>query len=65
MTKLIINIYRYIFARPRFENFNRALLHLSLRGLGVLNYETDIVSGERYLIKNYFQLLSKKQIQSF
>ena len=60
MTKLIINIYRYIFARPRFENFNRALLHLSLRGLGVLNYETDIVSGERYLITKLLPAIIKK-----
>jgi FkbM family methyltransferase len=35
-----------LFARPFFSKFNKLLFHLSLRGLGVLNYESDAVSGE-------------------
>lgn len=51
MVKIIISIYRWIFARQQFQKINLALFHLSLRGLGVLNYENDKVSGEKYLIK--------------
>lgn len=44
----IIKSYRSIFAREIFHKFNRMLYHCSLRGLGVLNYESDAVSGENY-----------------
>jgi len=34
-----------------FVNFNKALFNMSLRGIGVLNWENDVISGERHLIK--------------
>ncbi|HJO92794.1 MAG TPA: FkbM family methyltransferase [Victivallales bacterium] len=51
----VIYIYRKIFARKCFIFVNRTLFHLSLRGLGVLNFSiknTSKVSGELYFIKN-------------
>ncbi len=43
-------LYRVLFARPRFEKWNRFVFNLGLRGLGVLNFENSAVSGERHLI---------------
>jgi len=51
MKIFIYNLYRKIFSRSIFRRININLFHLSLRGLGVLNWENDSVSGERYLIK--------------
>jgi len=46
----LVGLYRWAFARARFRRLNEALFHLSLRGLGVLNYENDHVSGEHALL---------------
>lgn len=51
MTRLIINLHRKIFARQIFRNINLALFHMSLRGLGILNWENFEVSGEKHLIR--------------
>jgi len=45
-----MNLYRKILARESCAKFNKMVLHLSLRSLGILNYENDEVSGEKYLI---------------
>ncbi len=37
-------------ARPVFRKVNEALLDHALRGLGILNYQTQELSGERYFI---------------
>jgi FkbM family methyltransferase len=50
--KVLVLVYRFIFARPFFCKFNKILFHLSLRGLGVLNYESDAVSGEVKFLKS-------------
>ncbi|CAN1563663.1 fkbM_fam, methyltransferase, FkbM family [Burkholderiaceae bacterium] len=53
MKNLVYNLYRMLFARKIFYKFNRLLYGMSLRGLGILNYETDKMSGEEYFIENY------------
>lgn len=54
MTEKLFNIvaacYRMIFARPACFKFNKLLLELSLRGLGVKNADNDDVSGEAYFL---------------
>jgi FkbM family methyltransferase len=50
MKTFIFNSYRKIFSRAIFRRVNTALFHMSLRGLGILNWENDRISGERYLI---------------
>ncbi len=47
------SLYRRVFARRIFRGFNATLHGLALSGLGVLNWQDDAVSGERYLIRNY------------
>lgn len=44
------DLYRTLFARPSLYRLNRALFHLSLSGLGILNYQDDHVSGERHFV---------------
>jgi len=43
--------YAWLFARRFLQPFNKLLFHLSLRGMGVFNYQTFRISGERYLIR--------------
>lgn len=47
---LLLFLYRFLFLRKRFFWFNKLLYKLSLRGIGVLNYETDTLSGEKYFL---------------
>ena len=56
MKKLIYLVYVKLFARVIFIRFNRFIVTLGLKGLGVNNYENHIISGEKNLIlwlKNY------------
>lgn len=48
---LLVAAYQRLFCRRRLYRWNQLLFQLSLRGLGVLNYESDRVSGERELIR--------------
>lgn len=49
--KVIERIYVFLFARKALYKLNLLLYKLSLRGLGILNYENDQVSGERAFIR--------------
>lgn len=49
--KLLLALYRVLFARPVFERFNRLVVVLGLTGLGVLNYANARVSGERHFLR--------------
>jgi len=50
MKKLILNIYRRLFVNETFSGFNRYLYTLSLKGLGINNYENEYLSGESYFM---------------
>jgi FkbM family methyltransferase len=47
------SLYRRVFARRLFRGFNTTLHRLALHGLGILNWQDDAISGERYLIDKY------------
>ncbi|WP_067585748.1 FkbM family methyltransferase [Endozoicomonas ascidiicola] len=53
MIDYLIRVYVFFFARSRFEKFNKLLHRVSLSGLGVLNYKTSTVSGEKAFIESY------------
>lgn len=53
MMNLILNAYRFFFAKKLFFKFNRLLYKLSIRGMGILNFESDRLSGEENFIKSY------------
>lgn len=42
-------IYRGIFARPRFQKFNRFLYNCAIRGMGVSNFGGPHITGEHHL----------------
>jgi FkbM family methyltransferase len=52
LKRIIFNIYRKLFAKKAFANINRYLYTLSLKGLGINNYENDYYSGENFLLNN-------------
>lgn len=52
LSLLILKTYRFLFARKIFYKFNKGLFLLSARGIGLLNYENEKVSGEKYLINS-------------
>lgn len=51
MQRVLIGLYRTLFARPFFYPLNKALYLAGLSGLGVFNYENDRVSGERHFLR--------------
>lgn len=51
MKAIFLRSYARIFARPSLVRWNHFLLQLSLRGLGILNYQNPELSGERNFIK--------------
>src|SRR5689334_15183112 len=55
-------VYASIFAVPQFAEIHYALLKLALRGLGILNYYDDKVTGERYLITHILPRLISNRI---
>lgn len=61
MYRFALKLYRWMFAHRQLQKVNIALFQMSLRGLGILNYENNEVSGERYLIQNILPLVIKKK----
>ena len=55
MRLFLIRIYRYLFARECFHALNRLLFDCSLRGLGILNYESNALSGEATFLSQYLK----------
>lgn len=49
----LLKLYARLFARRRLYRFNRLLYDLSLRGMGVMNFEDDRLSGERAFVRSY------------
>lgn len=59
MFNTVLKMHRALFARRVFRKFNTQLFRLGLSGLGVMNYENDRVSGERYLVRRLLHKLVK------
>lgn len=56
----ILYLYAKLFANKKFIKFNKFLFQLSLRGMGVLNYQNNDISGEKYFIKLLAKYLKKQ-----
>lgn len=52
MINQMLKIYTFFFAKKCFFKFNKLLYYFSLRGLGILNYENNKVSGEDFFLNN-------------
>ena len=57
MLKRLYWLYRKLFARRVFYNFNLLIFNLGLRGMGIRNFETDSASGEACFIKDHVSLI--------
>lgn len=53
MIQKIFRIYSFIFSRKIFFKWNVFIYHLSLRGIGILNYNSMSESGESSFLKNF------------
>jgi FkbM family methyltransferase len=53
----LLSAYAFLFSRKAFRLLNSGLFHASMRGLGMLNYENDVASGERCFLREYLSLL--------
>jgi FkbM family methyltransferase len=51
--------YAYLFARKKFFRLNKVFFQLSLRGLGILNYKNDVVSGEQHFLRERFRSVAR------
>lgn len=61
MSRLLLDTYRFLFARNFFYKFNKFLYKCSLSGLGVLNYQNDKISGEDFFL-NFISDKNKKPL---
>lgn len=53
MLHIIYKLYAYVFGKRVFNKFNKFIYNLSLRGLGILNYQGDYLIGEKLWLKKY------------
>lgn len=51
MKKILVKFCKKAVARKVFLPINKLMFQVSLRGLGILNYETEKISGEDFLLK--------------
>ena len=52
MIEILFGVYRVLFARKFFYKLNKLIYRMSLHGLGILNYKTDVQSGEDYFLRH-------------
>ena len=45
----LFELYRWLFCRVKLYGFHQKLFNIALRGMGILNYESYTVSGEKWL----------------
>ena len=57
MLTAFLSIYRWLFARVFFIKLNKFLYLCSLHGLGILNFGSDRISGERRFLVTYLKKL--------
>lgn len=53
MLAAIFRIFRFFFVRKIFYRFHKLMYSISLRGIGIRNFESDILSGEKEFIKQH------------
>ncbi len=58
----LFDVYAFLFARKCFRKFNRGLFHASIRGLGLINFKDDNVSGERHFLRRYLSSCQKPTV---
>lgn len=59
LRQLLYGIHQYTFSGPRSVKLNKLMFNLSLRGLGVLNYQSSYLSGEADWVKVILQDIAR------
>lgn len=59
------HFWRLFFAKPCFEKLNTRLFTFSLHGLGILNYENDLLTGEKHFLVYILPLYLDKEVNLF
>lgn len=62
MKYFLFELYALLFSNPFFYKWNKLLFHLSLRGLGVLNYRKEILIGEKKWLRKELKGLKEGTI---
>lgn len=57
MLAALFRVFRMLFVRKGFYRFYKALYSISLRGIGVRNFESDALSGEKYFIDQHISAI--------
>jgi len=52
-TTFLLYLYRFVFVRRRFYRLNLLVFRFALRGIGILNYESAHLSGEKWLLERF------------
>jgi FkbM family methyltransferase len=52
LSQKIAYIYGMLFAKPYFQKINMLMFNMAIRGLGILNFYDDAVSGEKHFVNN-------------
>jgi len=60
MKKIIKKAWRALAARPSFSKINELMFDCSLHGLGILNYQTAELSGERHFVEKLLPLYTNQ-----
>lgn len=55
MVNFILKCYRFLFGRKKFYKLNKLFYQCSLRGLGILNFESNNLSGESKFLSTYLK----------
>lgn len=53
MLVALFRVFRLLFVRKAFYRLNKLMYSISLRGIGVRNFESDILSGEKTFIEQH------------
>ncbi len=61
MKNKMLKLYLKITGKESFKKFNRFLLILGLKGLGITNYQNNILSGEKYAMKVVKKILNQQK----
>lgn len=61
LVRYLSSFYALHFARTKLANFHYLLLKIALKGLGVLNYYNEEVSGEEYFISNMLPWITSQE----
>jgi FkbM family methyltransferase len=64
MFEKVLEIYAFLFGRPRFLRLNRFIFNLSMRGLGIQNYKNFKQSGEDKFLEVFAKIHKRDKRQT-